>query len=693
MPENHKLLKLLWLWSIIVGGLLASHSVAADKLDQIDEITVTATRKETAKRNVASAVTVVSGSDLQSGLPQVAMEALRAQPGIFFQQTTPGQGVAIIRGLKGSQVLHLVDGMRLNNAFFRNAPNQYIALVNVLGGSRIEIVRGTAAALYGGDAIGGVVQIITPVPAFSSRGAYIRGNIFGGWSSGDLGRTLYAGLESGFEKTALRAGAGFQRYGNRRTGTGERIAPSGYESRFGDFKLLRALSDSMKLMLSVQYVEQPSTPRIDELIAGFGEQEPSSALYQFEPNRRAFYHGQLIWTPQSGSVEQIVLNVAQQTITDDRRTQEMGSTTIVEEFNRSRLNGITAQVNLNIGDDHQLVVGAEAYYDTVSSSRFETAVDDDTSLVVRPRFPDGSTMDSIAVYVQDEWSPHVDWSVTSGLRYSHYVVGLNDESTESPLTISPDDLTAHLGIRYHVSAKLTLVGNIGRGFRPPNIFDLGTLGSRPGNRFNVANLNLGPESAISSDFGLRWRTEAGFGEVFFFYTDYRDRITSVATGEQTTEGRTVVRSENAGKAKLYGVEAIVGFRPTENLSFEAVMNYTHGEQSTAAGIYLPDDRIPPVNGRVSALYRINDAMSLRTDLVYSAKQDRLSDRDVADPRIDPNGSAGWTVLNAALEIRRKDGFRFGIRGTNIFDKRYREHGSGIDAIGRSLGLWFSFEIN
>ena len=72
---------------------------------------------------------------------------------------------------------------------------------------------------------------------------------------------------------------------------------------------------------------------------------------------------------------------------------------------------------------------------------------------------------------------------------------------------------------------------------------------------------------------------------------------------------------------------------------------------------------------------------------------RLSDRDVADPRIDPNGSAGWVVLNAALEIRRKGGFRFGIRGANFFDKRYREHGSGIDAIGRSLGLWFSFEMN
>lgn len=690
---------MLYLWLVLIGGLSASSSNAADQvdqlddLDQLDEITVTATRKKAAKRDVAKAVTVVTGSELHSGLPQVAMEALRAQPGTYFQQTTPGQGVAIIRGLKGSQVLHLVDGMRLNNAFFRNAPNQYIALINVLGGSRIETVRGTASALYGGDAIGGVVQVITPMPKFSNQGVSIRGKTYGAWSSGDLGRTLYAEIESGFEKTAWRAGVGFQRYGNRRTGAGERIAPSGYESRFGDLKLLSALGNQLKLMLSAQYMEQPSTPRIDELVAGFGQQEPSSVLYQFEPNRREFYHGQLVWIPDSSGIERIEVNLAQQTITDDRRTQATGSTIIVEEFNKSRLNGLTAQVNLIAGDQHQLIFGAEAYADTISSRRFTMPVDNETRQMVPSRFPNGSTMDSIAIYVQDEWSPLADWGVTGGLRYSHYAVVITDELTGAPLKISPDDFTANLGLRYHVSPTLTLVGNIGRGFRPPNIFDLGTLGSRPGNRFNIANVNLVPESALGIDAGLRWKTEQGFGEVFFFYTDYRDRITSVATGEQTSEGRNIVRNENAGKSTLYGVEAIVGFRLSEKLTGETVLNYTHGVQISADGTSSPDDRIPPLNGRVSTQYRINDAMLLRTDLVYAARQDRLSARDAADPRIDPDGSAGWVVLNAAIEIRGNGGFRYGIRGANIFDKRYREHGSGIDAIGRSLGLWFSFETH
>jgi outer membrane receptor protein involved in Fe transport len=512
-------------------------------------------------------------------------------------------------------------------------------------------------------------------------------------SSGDLGRTFYTELEGGFEKTALRGGAGFQHYGDRRLGGGERISPSGYESRFADLKLVRAIGDEMKLTLSAQYVEQPSTPRIDELVAGFGQDEPASVIYRFEPNRREFYHGQLEWTPENSGIERIKLNLAQQTITDDRRTQETGSTTIVEEFNESQLNGVTAQVDFGIGKSHELIFGAEAYADTVFSSRLETLVGSEDSQSVRPRFPNGSTMDSVAVYLQDEWRPSEDWGVTGGLRYSHYEIVIADASSGTPLKISPDDFTANLGIRYHVSPKLTLVGNIGRGFRPPNIFDLGTLGSRPGNRFNVANINLRPESALSVDGGLRWKNDNGFGEVFVFYTDYRDRITSVATGEQTDEGRIIVRSENAGKSTLYGVEAMVGIRMTDNFSGEVVMNYTYGAQFITPGNYSPDDRIPPLNGRVSALYRFNDVMSMRTDLVYAARQDRLSDRDVADPRIDPDGSAGWVVWNATLEIQGRGGFRYGIRGANILDTRYREHGSGIDAVGRSLELWISYEMN
>ncbi|MDH3441842.1 MAG: TonB-dependent receptor plug domain-containing protein, partial [Gammaproteobacteria bacterium] len=128
--------------------LTVAAPVFAQAIDEpIEEIQVTATRRPADISEVSAALTVVTSDEI--GRAKLMTDALAAKPGVFLQQTTPGQGAAIIRGLKGSEVLHLVDGMRLNNAIFRNAPTQYMALVAPGTVDRIEVVRGAPASLYG----------------------------------------------------------------------------------------------------------------------------------------------------------------------------------------------------------------------------------------------------------------------------------------------------------------------------------------------------------------------------------------------------------------------------------------------------------------------------------------------------------------------------------------------------------------
>jgi outer membrane cobalamin receptor len=135
----------------------------------LEEIQVTATREPRTPFEIPTAVTIIGPKEIERLSPQVLPDLLRGEVGTFVQETTPGQAIPIIRGLKGSEVLHLVDGMRLNNAFFRNAPNQYVALVDAYNVERVEVLRGPASTLYGSDAMGGVVQIITPVPRFETE--------------------------------------------------------------------------------------------------------------------------------------------------------------------------------------------------------------------------------------------------------------------------------------------------------------------------------------------------------------------------------------------------------------------------------------------------------------------------------------------------------------------------------------------
>ncbi|HVF35546.1 MAG TPA: TonB-dependent receptor plug domain-containing protein, partial [Candidatus Saccharimonadia bacterium] len=146
--------------------LAALAEPARAPVETLEEVQVTATRRAESTSDVPAATTIVNAERIREAAAQTAMDLLHGETGTFVQQTTPGQAVIIVRGLKGSEVLHLVDGFRLNNAFFRNAPNQYIALVDGQMLDRIEVVRGPASALYGGDAMGGVVQMFSPEPRF-----------------------------------------------------------------------------------------------------------------------------------------------------------------------------------------------------------------------------------------------------------------------------------------------------------------------------------------------------------------------------------------------------------------------------------------------------------------------------------------------------------------------------------------------
>ncbi len=691
------------LWLALAGGgsLLAQDSTdpsaaqaaagtADEDIIELESFQVTATRRPAEQLDVAEAVTVVTADSITRKAPGVLAEALRGQTGTYFQQTTPGQGIPIIRGLKGSEVLHLVDGMRLNNAFFRNAPNQYFGLVDAFAVQRMEVVRGAAPSLHGADAMGGVVQVITAEPEFYTDEWLTEARLYGSFNSVDTSVSSRASLAAGKAGNVLSGGVTWQNFDDRSSGGGETISPTGYRVRAGDAKWRYALNESSELMLSVQILEQPSTPRIDELVGGYGQPEPSSQLYEFRPNRREFLHARYR-LDGSGWFERMELHAARQVITDDRLTQDSGSSVRTSEANESTLDGLTVQFNSPWGSNQsvqqELVWGVEYYTDTVRSSRVQLDPDSGATSTPRGRFPDNSRMDSLAAYAANRWQWQ-RWTFEAGLRYSRFDISLPASAGVPAADLKPDDLTGDIHTVFKLSENARLVANVGRGFRPPNIFDLGTLGARPGNRFNAPNPNLKPESVLSYDLGVK-ASMAGFdAELFVFYSDYRDKITSVFTGEITPEGRIVVQSENLNKATLYGVESGLRWRSGHRIDAYAVVNYTRGEeQDVATGTTVAADRVPPLNGRIGLVYAPGNGLRLEPWLDFASQQDRLSPRDREDPRINPDGTPGYTTFNLLLSWQASPQMELGLRLENLGGKRFREHGSGIDAPGRNIGFW------
>lgn len=680
--------------------LLSQDPVWADEKPDADgyenvvqeHVQVTATRTHQRDIDIAAAVTVIDEDRLLKQAPGVLAEILRAQPGIFFQQTTPGQGIPIIRGLKGSQVLHMVDGMRLNNAFFRNAPNQYLGLVDSFAIRRIEVVRGSQGSLYGADAMGGVLNILTQEPRYTHTDWQQENRLYGSYNSVDDGWVLNVRTQGGRQGWGFAGGVSYQDHSSRKSGSGERLSPSAYTSKAADLKFIVDSSDRSSLMLSAQVMEQPSTPRYDELVAGYAQQEASSEQFLFAPNRRSFIHARFRLEGRSAFFDQFEVHVARQVITDDRLTQEFGSPVIVTENNSSTLDGLTLQFNSFLSSGMPVIWGAEYYTDVVDSRRFTQLESAVVQSSVSSRFPDGSSMDSAAVYFSGEWLNTAHFNLNAGLRYSWFEISLPANENQAGVVLRPADLTGDIHAVYALNPGLKLVANFGRGFRPPNIFDLATLGPRPGNRFNVANTDLKPETVWSYDLGFKAESDQLELEVFAFYLDYSDKITSVFTAKVTVDGRDIVRSENRNKVVIYGLEAGGYWRFKGDLKVFAVINYTRGEEQDELGAAFPADRIPPLNGKLGLEYFFQGNWRIEPYLLFASHQDRLSPRDVKDPRINPVGTAGWGTLNLLLDWQATASLQLGLRLENLTDKSYREHASGIDAAGRNVGIWVNYSF-
>lgn len=644
----------------------------------LDRVQVTAARRPESAFDVAAGVTVVDSSDVTARAPATVADYLRGQVGAFVQSTTPGQAIPIIRGLKGSEVLHLVDGFRLNTAFFRNSPNQYFALVDAQNVDRVEVVRGPSSTLYGSDAMGGVVQVVTPEQRFD--GAWdARGHFRTQFGSGDLSRLARVDGAAGRKDLSISGGVTWQEVGERRTGDGSRLPYTDFRAWAADTKLLWSPAPDHELMFNAQYLKQPRTPRFDELVPGFHQTTANSDEFFFEPNDRLFGHARWRWQAMLGAFDTAELHLGWQEINDDRRTRDAGSKNRDLESNRDRLLGLTGNFNKQLGA-HALVYGFEAYWDKVNSHRERHNIGNGQVTARAPRFPDGSTMDSFALYLNDSIELAPRWQLDLGARYSRFDIELPANGGIGT-KLEPDDLTGNLALTFKATDSLHFVSNLGRGFRAPNIFDLGVFGDRPGGRFALPNSDLKPETVVTWDVGLKFDQPGFQAEAFLWRSNYKDKITSVDIGKDE-QGRILVQNRNVTELKLWGAEVGGRWTPDQALSVYGALNLTRGREQYVGEQY-DADRIPPLNGRLGVEWRFAPAWTFDAWALYAARQDRLSPRDLEDPRVNPAGTAGWNTWNARLGWEFAPAATLSLRLENLADRRYREHGSGTDEVGRS----------
>ena len=573
----------------VTGARGQDAAIGAAEAPPLDEIVVVAHKAERRLREVAANVTVLTRQELAGDLVLGLGESFRYTPGVDEELagTRFGSEGISIRGIGGNRVALVVDGVRLGDQFdignFSNATRDFIDAGFI---QRIEVLHGPASALYGSDAIGGVVAVRTLAPADvgGSRG---RGGILTTtWRGADASRhgTALAGF--GDDARGLLIGASLRDGGSMNSAA----LANPVDSR--DFLRRSALlkftaGDSRAGHFNTGVLYQDSAVKSDlHSMLGTGRFASTTALTGDDESRLAVLHAELRLGDAVEFVDAGVLrvyggksNIAQATL--DVRAQAARPVVIDRRFEYEQaFHGFEANLQRDFGAGamtHRLGAGVEYRRTRTEELRdgTETGIEDGVSetSILGEAFP----LRDFPVTDTDEWGVYLEDTIMlhgimliAALRSDHYELSPREDEIYSqdnrvvePVALGESDLSPKLGLVWQPMDSLDLYLQYAHGFRAPPFEDANIGLDIP--LFNIRaipNPDLHSERSDGWDAGLRIRGDLGHLHLGVFHTRYRDFIESKARiGIDPASGTLLFQSRNVDEARIEGIEGSFSFEP------------------------------------------------------------------------------------------------------------------------------------
>jgi len=653
-----------------------------------NSVTVTAQRHERLTFDVPQSVTTLTREELNKKSSRSTPEALMNESGIWVQKTNHGGGSPVIRGLVGNQVLLLIDGIRLNNATYRYGPNQYLSTIDPGMVDRIDAIRGSGSVLYGSDALGGVVQVLSKTPMFSSEGLKISGNLSGKWMSAGMEQSGRAEAEIRSGKVAFIGGYSARNFGDVLAGGSLGVLdPTGYHERSGDAKLLLRTGSSGIVTAAFQQLTQHDVPRYDQVVQG------GYSIFDFEPQTRQLSYVRWESFSRNPWLQSVRVTGSYNRSIEGINSQKNNSNDFKKQRDEVNTTGFMAEIMSAPATRWNIQSGVEYYFDKVYSTASTTNLISNTETIQRGSYADGSTASNIALYTNHQYDIN-KFQVSAGVRFNAVTVSVVD-NTFGDQRITPNAWVGHLGLTMKVNKVLRAFISSNTGFRAPNVDDMSKFGTVESGVFEIPSAGLSSEKSLSVETGLKINQKKFSGTLALYQTnlsDLIDRVPSTYLGESTFEGRTVYQKQNVGEARLRGVEAEADLYLLKSLSAFGHVTYTYGENITKQE---PMRRIPPLFGRIGLRYQPASGFWLKAEWAAAGEQDRLAAGDKSDVRIAVRLEDGvmpaWNILNLYVGYTYKS-LTLQVIGQNLFDQAYRVYASGIDGYGRSAGASLNIEF-
>lgn len=677
------------------------------EINQLSEhVTVTAeTGSVESKIKIPQQINIVSQESISQRTTAVLAQVADEETGVSLQRTSPTIGAVLVRGL--TEVGVYVDGVRFTNSTQRGGINTFFNLNEPTGLRSVEVQRSPNTAQYGSDGLGGNVQLVSRQPEFGFDSPQLNGEFNSSFNSADLSYGSNLLLSYGAKRfgvltnfvgrriNTLRPGGGIDSHSaitrflglpSNITGS-DRLTDTGFTQYGGTIQLNYAPKDDQQFSFKYQRSQQDGGKRYDQLIGGDGNlvAELKNLMLDFG-YIRFFKHG-------AGFFDNLTANVSFNSQREERVNQGgQGNpfASITHDKERTTSVGFAFFLDKRLKRNN-LLIGGDYYFDKVSAPSFNTNPANGSVTVVRPRVPNGATYRLGGVYFQDVFEAIPERLRISGaIRFN--VGAYRSKSANAPIVngipLFPDDdllvsdFSGRLGAVFTASKGLNLAFNYSRGFRAPNITNLGSLGL-VGVGFQVStadilgqNATIGTTadaSAISSgtpvsqlrseisnnyDASIRFRNRKFEVNFTGFVVDYDNTIVrqtlilpqgavGLALGSQVISSQNpngavfvplstspVLIQANFGNSQLKGTEFDYAYRLHDDWTIAGNHSYVYAEDKLTGDIpNLGGGGIPPQFGLLRLRYQPPaNRFWVEGFVNFAGKQSRLSSLDLADRR-------------------------------------------------------------
>ena len=691
--------------AVFSGQLYAAQMPVAQA--EIEPVVVTADRNAQTLDKAAPNVSVIGRKTLNQASAQNLDDIVMYEFGVSVPSDNNRRGHAgiNIRGIDGNRILMMVDGVRIPESYAGGGSNGAISGRDMVESDtlkQVDIVKGPYSALYGSDALGGVVNMVTLSPSdfvdAGKRGYFGLKHSYRGRDRSHGVTATVAGFHENAEGLLMltrRQGHETENMGSDTSYSTARTATNPQKNNAYNI-LAKGNIGNERHRLETLY-EQYYHANDTVLANGLGSQSRGPVtIATSESNARDRIRRQRIeagyrYTGE-GRLKEANLTAYQQKLrTEDDAvdasitrmgTRQLGNSTRYSDYGFNQtirgLNGRSVW-EFDGAVKQTVVAGAEYKHTETARPRDSLTVDNLTGAISKvyagstypnKTFPD-SKRKTFSVYAQDSLTFGNGIVLTPALRYEKDKLNtstdqayLNANPSGTATRFSDSAFTPSLRLSVPMGEQFTSFATYSQGFRTPP-FDSATMAfaNTTYGYAVIPNANLKSERSNSFELGMKFKNERTRAQVTAFYNRYRNFIDRTEVGTASIGGRPIIQYQyqNLDHVKTYGAEASAAYKFLPGWQVSGSIAWMRGKQQDGT----PLDSAYPLNGVLGVDYA-QEKWGGDTKLRWSKKHSRVSSDSIFQ-------APGYGVWDVGAWYKPSKNVEIGANIYNIGNKKYWQH--------------------